>query len=670
MTGGRNTHRAALVVARCGALAAVLLAATAVALPLAGGLDYLDDLMGTPEVVIAVSFSATGAFLVRSEQASRIGWLLLAVGMCSALYTVSASYAAFTVGGDVTAPLPPGADLALAAAWVTMWAWFPSWLLVLTVLPQVVPYGRPLSPRWRPALWAPLLALAVGVVGLATGPGQAGVLEAEDNPLAIPALSAVFDPVGLFLDVFVPVLVIVALVTLVVRLRRADRTERRQLGWVGYTVGVAVVVIAFAPSVWVNLAVLLVPAGLAAAALRYRLYDLDLLINRTLVAVALLGAGALAYVALVTWAGALAGPGIGPFVAAVALALVFHSARVRVQRAVDRMFFGRRGDPLALIEDLDRTLREAATPPEALAGAVRVVRAGLRLPGVAVVVVLPSGEEVRAQDGTVPGTAALEVPLALHGEQVGRLLVASRTPGEPVHGSDQRALASLAGPLASAAYALRLSGDLEESRRRLLDTREEERRRLRRDLHDGLGPQLAGVVMGLDVVGSALSRGDAERAAELTRVVGAQAREAVADVRRLAHGLRPPVLDDLGLVGALRSAWPAAAPAGTTVEVQADGDLADLPAAVEVAAYRIAQEAVTNAVRHAAAARVVVRLRACDDAVTLEVQDDGAGLPADVTPGLGLASMRERAAEVGGWCSVGPAATGTLVTAHLPRRSP
>jgi signal transduction histidine kinase len=283
---------------------------------------------------------------------------------------------------------------------------------------------------------------------------------------------------------------------------------------------------------------------------------------------------------------------------------------------------------------------------------------------------LPVGGEVREQSGTLTGSPTA-VPLELHGEQVGVLLAAPR-PARNGQGrlgeTDLRVLGTLAGPLASAAYALRLSGDLEESHRRLLDAREEERRRLRNDLHDGLGPQLAGVVMGLDVVRSTLSRGDTGRACELAGAVTEQAREAVDDVRRLVSGLRPPVLDDLGLLGALRSTGPAAVLAGDgpAVHVEACGDLGPLPAAVEVAAYRIAQEALTNAVRHAGASRVDVLLETTEDAMTVQVRDDGGGIRPDAERGVGLASMHERAAELGGWCTVEAAGTGTLVTAHLP----
>jgi two-component system NarL family sensor kinase len=668
VTGGRDASRAALWVARLGAVLAVGLSATAAALPLLSGLGYLDELVQTPEIAAGTAFSVTGAWLVGSRTARPMGWLLLGIGLCSSSYAASASYVVLVLGADVTAPLPDGATFAAFAAWVTGWAWFPSWLLVSTALPQLLPHGRPLPGRWRLLLWPVAAVLVVGVVSFATAP-EVGFFPAIDNPLGVPALARVFDPLGTPLDVLVPVLVLASLLTVVVRLRRADSAERRQLGWVAYAVVVAVALVAFAPALWVNVAVLLVPAGIAVAALRYRLYDLDLLVNRTLVAGVLLGLAALAYVAVVAWIGSLVGTsgGVTPFLAAFAVALAFHPARIRVQRGVDRLFFGRRLDPLALLRDLDTALRQAPSPRVALQDAVRVVRSGLRLPGAALEVRLPSGDVVRAEDGVLTADVTA-VPLELHDDRVGTLLVAPRSAGEPVRGTDLRALSVLAGPLASAAYAVRLSGDLEESRRRLLEAREEERRRLRRDLHDGLGPQLAGVVMGLDVVGSALARGDHARASDLARSATEQAREAVEDVRRLAHGLRPPVLDDLGLVAALRSAGPIAAPGGPHVEVCADGDLDDLPAAVEVAAYRIALEAVTNAVRHAGATRIEVRLGAAEDVVVLEVCDDGTGLAADARPGVGLASMQERAVEVGGWCSVGAQPRGTRVVAHLPRR--
>jgi signal transduction histidine kinase len=233
---------------------------------------------------------------------------------------------------------------------------------------------------------------------------------------------------------------------------------------------------------------------------------------------------------------------------------------------------------------------------------------------------------------------------------------------------EERLLAGLAGRLAAAAYAVRLARDVEESRERLLAAREEERRRLRRDLHDGLGPQLSAVVMTLDTAGSAMRRGDGDRALALVGAAAGHAKDAVTDVRRLVHGLRPPALDDLGLLGALRASASALSEGGPDVVVEGSGDIGSLPAALEVAVLRIAQEALVNAVRHAGAARIRVDVRAGADEVELEVTDDGRGLPAQRVAGVGLASMTERAAELGGRCSVDRRASGgTRVRAVIPR---
>jgi len=699
VTAGRDGGRAAIVVARLLAALATGLAGAAVALPLASGYGYLDELTASPEVAVAVSFSLTGALLVGSARARRIGWLLLAVGLFSAVYTASVSWTAFVLGGDPDAALPAGADLALVSAWVSTWAWLPSWLLVSTVLPQVVPYGRPLPGRlWRVPLWGAVTFGVLGVLGFATAPGELGIFTGIENPLGSATSERVFGPLWVVLDHGVLALVLLSMATVVVRVVRADGAERRQVGWFGYAVVMTVVLVIVAPAAWTNLVVLLVPAGIAVAALRYRLYDLDLLVNRTLVAVLLLGVAAVMYVALVAWVGALFGTseGVVPFVAAFAVALAFHPARLRLQRGVDRLFHGRRGDPYALLQELDRTLREADSPREALTAATVLIRDGLRLPGVALVVPLPELGDVLEQAGTLPDRPA-SLPLELHGERVGTLLVAPRpgrsgaggAGGEPgVADTDSRVLHALAGPLASAAYALRLSGDLEKSHRQLLAAREEERRRLRRDLHDGLGPSLAGIVMGLDVVRSSLGRGDAARADDLVGTVSGQARAAVDDVRRLVNGLRPPTLDDLGLVGALRALLPGgpptnghgrvaalvtgdgAAPGVPAVEIVGEGDLTSLPAAVEVAAYRIAAEAVTNAVRHAAATTVQVHLVATPVELTVRVRDDGVGLDPQAPSGIGIGSMRERAVALGGRCTVTAVDHGTEVVAVLPLPAP
>jgi signal transduction histidine kinase len=211
----------------------------------------------------------------------------------------------------------------------------------------------------------------------------------------------------------------------------------------------------------------------------------------------------------------------------------------------------------------------------------------------------------------------------------------------------------------------RLAEELQESRERLVVAREEERRRIRRDLHDGLGPALGGTVFQLESA-RLLVRRDPDAAEQQIATTSRQVQEVVADVRRLVHDLRPPALDDRGLVGALRQQ---AEQSPVRVEVDAE-ELGELSAAVEVAAYRIASEAVTNVTRHAAATRACVRLWREGADLVVEVSDDGVGIAADAQVGVGLVGLRERAAELGGRSEViCPAEGGTVVRAWLPMRS-
>ncbi|MDP9479007.1 MAG: sensor histidine kinase [Actinomycetota bacterium] len=234
-------------------------------------------------------------------------------------------------------------------------------------------------------------------------------------------------------------------------------------------------------------------------------------------------------------------------------------------------------------------------------------------------------------------------------------------------------------------HAVRLTGDLQRSRERLVATREEERRRLRRDLHDGLGPTLASLALRLDAARK-LVRSKPEEAEQLLARMKDQTQDTVGDVRRLVYGLRPPALDDLGLVAAIHQQAEAhgfvvdglseATDRGASGDegpvafsLEAPEDLSSLPAAVEVAAYRIAQEALTNAARHARAETCRVRLSVdrAEGVLELEVTDDGVGMPAGRRAGVGMSSMRERAEELGGTCEVELVPTGgTRVLARLP----
>jgi len=336
--------------------------------------------------------------------------------------------------------------------------------------------------------------------------------------------------------------------------------------------------------------------------------------------------------------------------------------------------YGQHDEPYAVLTGLARRLEGTLAPAAALSTVVGTVGQALRLPHAALVVWRDGVEEVAASWGRLPAArvpvrGALEVPLAYQGEHVGALRLAPRTPGEPFTPRDRHLLEDLARQAGLAVYAFRVTAELQRSRERLVNTREEERRRLRRDLHDGLGPQLAGLTLKLETARNRLAH---EPLAEpLLLELIRRTQSAVADIRRLVYALRPPALDELGLVSALKEQALQMEHDGLSIRVEAAQPLPPLAATVEVATYRIVQEALANVVRHAHARTCVVGLRFEDESALLgvEIRDDGVGLGGPGHAGVGLLSMRERAAELGGTCRIEDAPEGgTCVRASLPCR--
>lgn len=372
-----------------------------------------------------------------------------------------------------------------------------------------------------------------------------------------------------------------------------------------------------------------------------------------LVAAAYLGLVALANAVLVS-PSSVTGNAV---LAAVVVAIAFHPVRVRLQRLVDRALYGDRSDPVRALSGMGERLR-AGDPGDGTASVLAAICDALRLPSAAVV---RDGQERARHGGTADTVEA--VPLVYRGERVGELLVGVRSGQRALDRTDRAALEVLAAPLAVAVRATELSDSLQRSRERIVAAREEERRRLRRDLHDGLGPALTGISFQADAAGNLLAS-DPARSAELLVALRAAATGAIDDVRRLVHDLRPPALDELGLVGALRRHADQLGSGTPAVDVHAPDDLPALPAAVEVAAYRIGAEALNNAVRHAGAGHVELRISVADD-LELDVRDDGSGGGA-WTPGVGLTSITERAAELGGSVRLTPGGDGGRVVARLP----
>jgi signal transduction histidine kinase len=534
------------------------------------------------------------------------------------------------------------------------------------------------APRWArwPALGGLAVIMTFWLVPMAVEGSAARALE--------DSLWAVWT--SLFLGS-----IILAVGTQIYRYRRvADAVQRQQMKWVVFGLGLLPATVVFQllastvmPAPWVallgillfQLAFLIVPVTIALAILRYRLWDIDPVINRTLVLGALTLVVVLLYGLLVGGLAFFMGTQVGwaaAVVAVAAVALMAHPLRVRLQAAANRLMYGDRDDPVAVLRRLGRSMETVADPSAALPVLVETVASSLRLPYVAIELELEEGSEAVARHGQ-PGAEPVVFPMMHHGQAVGRLVVGRRAPEEAFSLVDERLLGDIARQAGATAHAMRLNADLQRSRLRLVTAREEERRRLRRTLHDGLGPQLATLTLKIDTARNLLARDPAAAEALLVELKAAT-QAAVADVRSLVYDLRPPALDQLGLVGALRMVAAAVGngdsghpPAdGLTVEVRAPEELSPLPAAVEVAAYRIVAEAVANTVRHAQASLCTIWL-CLDDRLYLAVEDDGVGLPEGVQPGVGLTNMQERAAELGGTCTVGKRPEGgTRVTVVLP----
>jgi signal transduction histidine kinase len=448
-----------------------------------------------------------------------------------------------------------------------------------------------------------------------------------------------------------------------------------------YTVWVAPVVLVGRPLVPYEVQALpfvAVPIAMAAAVLRHRALNIEVAVSRTLVYGTLsLGAIGL-YVAFASLL-SLFVPAIDEIwqqaAIAATIAVLLQPVRTRLQALINNRLYGERDDPYRVVSALASRLENTPTASTMLPEIVETVAAALRLPYLAIEIQARGRSETAATYGTSTGELH-RMPLTFHGERVGNMVVGKRSQRELTR-PDRIALAEVARHAGAAVYTARLTRDLRRSRDRLVRAREMERRRILHELHDGVGPTLAAVALGLDV--SRRTVGDTTPTGELLGRLRDELQAAIVEIRRLAHGLRPPVLDRIGLIPAIREYAGALASRtagsessldGVTIVLEVPSSMPKLPAPVDVAAYRIICEALTNVTRHAKANSCAVRLW-IDDDLHIEVVDDGIGLPAGSSSGrnggVGLSSMRERATELGGECLVeADNDGGTRVFATLP----
>lgn len=630
-------------------------AAAAVVLVGVGQLLNADDttaLLTGEGLVIAIAFTTLGAMVLVSLPGHLVGRLMLAAGGAASIGVLSASWTSL-----------------LFLDWLSQWSWWPAYgLIVLSLL--VFPDGHLPSPRWRPVALLVIACTVVASVAFAVAAldDPRNLMNTDEVGPAPTGRAQLLVQIGLLAVGTTMVALVAVLGSLLLRWRRAGGETRAQLACL-VAAGVLMVIglvleVMQLPGAWVIMVVAL-PAGMAIAILRYRLYGLDQVINRTIVWLVmslLVIAGFVGLVALLRELLMAGNTSNASLVATGLVAVAFEPVRGRVQRGVNRLLYGDRDDPYQVITRLSDLLGRTVEPNAVLPRLTGTIAGSLRVPHVAVEVEGREGPRIIAAHGT-SNTPVESFDMVTRGERVGRLLVGNRSATSRFTPLERRLLNDLALHAAVAADAVRLVHDLQDSRERLITAREEERRRLRRDLHDGLGPTLAGMAMQVRAAQKLVA--DQPRTARILDALAVDLQTCTGEVRQLVNQLRPPALDR-GLAAALRNECARFDSGTLSVRLQVDDDLQGLPAAIEVAAYRIVAEALTNVTRHSQAAtcRVTVRL---DRALGLEIVDDGVGLGPRRPGGVGLDSMRERAAELGGEFEITDAAPhGTSIRVRLP----
>ena len=623
------------------------------------------------DATVGVTFSVMAATVLSSRRlgrgARRLAWTLMVAGVCSGLASLSSA-----VGVSAT----HRSALTSLAVQVEGCVWVPGFLPLLTLVPLLYPDGLLPGRLWRWAAYAAVVSTVALTVGVGLYPEPFVGRLVLEKPVTSLAVAQVLAPVSFALAVPVG---LVALASLAVRLRRATGLARRQvvvlLGAAAlFAVATAAQGVLPAPA---DVAAQAFAAGLVAVAIgvavtRHGLYDLDTTVARALVAASLATCLAGAYLTLFAILQALPQhrSALSAALAAGLTGTVIQPLAKRLQAGVDRMYYGHRADPFVVTSALAARLTASGLDVTKVPQIVcTTVVESLRLPGARLSLALDALPGPVASAGTTHAVGGSSFSLTHRGEAVGELEVWPRPGEQTLDQRDEAVLRSLADQVAPAVASLRLHQQLQRSREDLVAARESERLQLRRDLHDGLGATLAGLRLQVE---TARDLSEQPMVGTLLDSAGAGVAQAVAEVRAITDGLRPAALDELGLARALTALADRVRTPGLHVETFVDAEISATPA-IEVAVYRIAAEALANAVRHSGAEHVTLIVED-GGSISLKVVDDGTGVRhgapdrgSSGRSGLGLASMRQRAEEIGGRLDVTSNGSGTTVQALLPR---
>jgi signal transduction histidine kinase len=644
--------------------------------------------------ILLLAFGTVGVLVASRRPENPIGWILLGTGVAWAIPGLADTYAGYAQAAGLT-----GTFLAKLADWPNLWFFAPGLFLPVTLLLLLFPSGTPPSRRWRPFVWVAVVGNVVLLLCLAFDPGNTSsdARFLRSNPFGIQGaheVISVLNQVAWWLSIGA---FLASGIAIAVRLRRSRGEERAQLKWLttsGIFVVLALFVVIFFGSVfgWENnpsaaqviQAVILsalatIPIAAGIAILRYRLYDIDVVINRTVVYATLAAIVTLIYVAIVVGIGTAVGSGGSPFLSAVAaavVALLFQPARRWAQRFANRLVYGQRATPYEVLSSFSDRLSEAFSIDDVLPRMAHMIAEGTGSPTTRIW--LAAGHELRpvaAWPADVPTAATVHgidglpdraFEVRHQGELLGAITVAV-DPREPITPTQEQLIENLSSQAGLVLRNVRLVEDLRESRRRIVAAQDARAKKLERDIHDGAQQQLVALAVKLGLVERFVAT-DPERAVSMLSEAKAEANDALDDLRDLARGIYPPLLADKGLAAALEGQ---ARKSPMPVEVQPDG-IGRYPQETEAAVYFSCLEALQNVAKYAGATRATVRLAQADGSLTFEVSDDGRGFdPAVVGYGTGLQGIADRLAAVGGEITIRSApGDGTTVAGRLPLEAP
>jgi signal transduction histidine kinase len=661
-TAASRARTAAVVVA------AVALAYGALGIAAFAKADFHGNPFAGQQFAVGLSGILVGTFVARRRVDHPLGWLLLAGGTCA-----MATFAGSSILDWMIVNTPDQETLGRVILHMATWGWIATRGCFLVLAALAYPYGWPRT-RLNVLLWS-VAVLTIVLTCVAHSRVFTFEYFAGEPATGTAKLAEDFEPWGHRAIWVLGLVAIVGMFVRVARLRGADVGRYLPvaiaLGLLAVPTLNSLYSAAFDEGFWswaddFELWTLpAIPVVLAIGVLRKRTLDIDVVLRRTTVYVALLALAVSVYVATVWLTSLLVqqGADVGPALATGLIAIGLLPAHAWLERLLGERIFGQRARPFDVVSSLGSRLESAPADDEALQLVADTLAAQLRLPFVAVELTT-SGEPAEVARAGSEVAMVERFPLTYQGETLGALVVGRRTDNEVFRDSERELLTAFARQAGVVAHNASLAHALMESRAVLVEAREEERLRIRRDLHDGLGPMLATVSLSLSAAADQLD-GDGELAA-LLRDLDGEIHDAIGDIRRLVYDLRPPALDQLGLVRALRSQAAHLGGASVTIEVEASAPDVELPSAVELAAYRVAVEAMTNVLRHAQASRCWVEIER-NHRLVLRVDDDGVGVHAEAPPGVGLRSMRERVVELGGTLSIARRdPNGTSVRATFP----